>query len=89
MLRLDGGLFFATADALHDRLREVLETSNAPVHAVVLDLESVDFVDSQGAAKLSELEELAGRHDMTLRLTHVQAPVREILETDGVVSRGP
>src|SRR5512132_3856084 len=55
VLRLDGGLFFATADALHERLRVVMERAEPEVHAVVLDLGGVDFVDSQGAAKLAEL----------------------------------
>ncbi len=41
MVRLDGGLFFATADALHDRLREIAEDSDPPLRAVVLDLEGV------------------------------------------------
>src|SRR4051794_2851037 len=31
VLRLDGGLFFATADALHDRLRAVAESSDPPL----------------------------------------------------------
>ena len=50
VLRLDGGLFFATAEALEDRVRGLVEVGAAA--ALVLDLEGVDFVDSQGAAKL-------------------------------------
>src|SRR3954454_21860372 len=59
VLRLDGGLFFATADALHERLRGVMERAELgpELHAVVLDLGGVDFVDSQGTAKLAELAE--------------------------------
>src|SRR4051794_2001223 len=37
VVRLDGGLFFATADALHDRLREVVEDGDPRPHAVILD----------------------------------------------------
>ena len=59
MLRLDGGLFFATAEALEDRVRGLVGRRGPP-RALVLDLEGVDFVDSQGAAKLSEIHELAG-----------------------------
>ena len=57
VLRLDGGLFFATAEALEDRVRELAD-ADPPLHALVLDLEGVNFVDSQGAAKLAELLEL-------------------------------
>ena len=58
VLRLDGGLFFATSDALEDRIRDVV-LSNEGVAAVVLDCGGIDFIDSQGAAKLSEIVELA------------------------------
>ena len=50
VLRLDGGLFFATAEALEDRVRELAD--DEPLRALVLDLEGVNFIDSQGAAKL-------------------------------------
>src|SRR3954447_5240162 len=43
VVRPDGGLFFATADALHDRLREVVESGDMELRAVVLDLEGVNF----------------------------------------------
>jgi sulfate permease, SulP family len=87
VLRPDGGLFFATADALHDRLRQIAQDSDPPLRAVVLDLEGVDFVDSQGSAKLVELAELAGLNRITLSLVRVKEPVLAVLEADGVVER--
>jgi sulfate permease, SulP family len=87
VLRPDGGLFFATADALHDRLRQIAQDSDPPLHAVVLDLEGVDFVDSQGSAKLVELAELADLNRITLRLVRVKETVLTVLEADGVVER--
>ena len=58
VVRLDGGLFFATGDALEERIRALTQGGDG-VHAVVLDFEGVDFVDSQGAAKLSEIVDYA------------------------------
>ncbi len=55
VLRLDGGLFFATAEALEERVRELADEGS---RALVLNLQGVDFVDSQGAAKLAEIHEL-------------------------------
>ena len=55
VVRLDGGLFFATAEALEERIRELAQDADPPLRAVVLDMEGVDFVDSQGAAKLAEI----------------------------------
>ena len=74
-LRLDSGLFFATAEALEDRIRAVIRDSEPPLHALVLDLEGVDFVDSQGAAKLAEIHELAKTDGVTLRLARVKPQV--------------
>src|SRR4051812_47358277 len=85
VLRLDGGLFFATAEALEDRVREVAEDGGPP-RALVLDLEGVNFVDSQGAAKLTELHRLTEAQGITLRLARVKPQVRAILEADGVIA---
>ena len=87
VIRLDGGLFFATADALHDRLREIAQDGGPELRAVVLDLESVDFIDSQGSAKLMELIDLAETHGLTMRLARIKTPVRAVLEADGVLKR--
>ena len=52
-LRLDGGLFFATAEALEERIRGLADDGGRSRRAGAR-LEGVDFVDSQGAAKLAE-----------------------------------
>jgi sulfate permease, SulP family len=85
VLRLDGGLFFATAEALEDRIRG-LALDGAEPHALVLDLEGVNFVDSQGAAKLTELHRLTEADGITLRLARVKPQVRAVLEADGIVA---
>jgi anti-anti-sigma factor len=86
VLRLDGGLFFATSDALEDRIRDVV-LSNEGVAAVVLDCGGIDFIDSQGAAKLSEIVELAEHVGIDLRLARVKPAVSEMLRRDGVLDR--
>jgi SulP family sulfate permease len=86
VLRLDGGLFFATSDALEDRIREVA-LSAPDVTGIVLDCEGMDFIDSQGSAKLREILELTERAGVTLRLTRVKPAVRELLRRDNVLDR--
>ena len=71
MLRLDGGLFFATSDALEDRIREVA-LSTPDVHGIVLDCVAIDFVDSQGTAKMREILDLTEQAGVTLRLARVK-----------------
>ena len=86
VLRLDGGLFFATSDALEDRIREVALRHRGPP-PIVLDCGGVDFVDSQGSAKMREIAELTGQAGVRLRLARVKPAVRELLARDGVVER--
>ena len=86
VVRLDSGLFFATAEALDNRVRSVIQESEPRLHALVLDLEGVDFVDSQGAAKLAELREVAGADGVTLRLARAKPQVVATLDADGIVA---
>jgi SulP family sulfate permease len=86
VLRLDGGLFFATSDALEDRIREVA-LSASDIGGIVLDCEGIDFIDSQGSAKLREILELTEQAGVTLRLARVKPAVRELLRRDHVLDR--
>jgi len=86
VLRLDGGLFFATADALEDRVREVA-LATPEITGIVLDCEGIDFIDSQGAAKMGEILELTNQAGMTLRLARVKPAVNEVLRRDGFLDR--
>jgi anti-anti-sigma factor len=87
VLRLDGGLFFATAEAVEDRVRALAEDDADRRRALVLDLEGVNFIDSQGAAKLTEIHQLTEADGVTLRLARVKPQVLAVLRADGVVDR--
>ena len=87
VLRLDGALFFVTADALGDRLRELTMTAEPRLTAVVLDCKSVNFIDSQGSEKVGELVDLARASDISFRLARVKPAVLEVLARDGVLDR--
>jgi sulfate permease, SulP family len=86
VLRLDGGLFFATSDALEDRIREVA-LSMPDITAIVLDCEGMDFIDSQGSAKMGEILELTTQAGVTLRLARMKPAVHELLRRDGFLDR--
>jgi anti-anti-sigma factor len=69
VLRLDGGLFFATADALENRIRSLVD--DGELQALVLDLEGVNFVDSQGSAKLAEIHAFLVAGGVTFRVARL------------------
>ena len=87
MVRLDGGLFFATAEALDERIRELVQDADPPLRAVLLDMGSVDFVDSQGAATLSEIIDFTEGAGVRLSLARVKPAVAKVLASDGVLER--
>jgi SulP family sulfate permease len=86
VLRLDGGLFFATSDALEDRIREVA-LSTPDITGIVLDCGGIDFIDSQGSAKMGEILELTRQAGVSLRLARVKPAVHELLTRDGFFDR--
>ena len=87
VLRLDGGLFFATSDALEDRVREVALV-DARHHAGSCSTAwRIDFIDSQGSAKMHEILDLTEQAGVTLRLARVKPAVRELLARDGFLDR--
>ncbi len=86
VVRLDGGLFFATADALEDRVRGLVHAS-PDVRCVVVDCEGINFLDSQGSAALDDVRLLCHQAGVALRLARVKPGVRAVLEQDGLVER--
>jgi anti-anti-sigma factor len=87
VLRFDAGLFFASADALEERLIELYYQADRNLHTIILDFEGVNFIDTQGADKLVEIHELATSRDIELRLTRVKTEVKELLRRNGVIDR--
>lgn len=83
VLRMDGGVFFATADAFVDQVRAAV--LDPGVGGVVLHFAGVNFMDSQGAATVSEMIRMAEESDVELRLAAVRPGVRDVLEREGAV----
>ena len=85
-IRMDGGLFFATSDALEDRVRYLIHATPG-LTGIVLDCGGINFVDSQGAAKMADVVDLAEESGIALRLARLKPSVRSTLERDGVLDR--
>jgi sulfate permease, SulP family len=85
-VRMDGGLFFATSDALEDRLRQLIHTSPG-LTGIVLDCGGINFVDSQGTTAMGDVITLAEDSGVTLRLARLKPAVRATLQRGGVLDR--
>ena len=58
-------------------------SQRAGITGIVLDCEGIDFIDSQGSAKMGEILELTNHADVTLRLARLKPVAFEILEAGG------
>jgi SulP family sulfate permease len=87
ILRFDAGLFFANSDSLEDRLRELVLTAEPPLRVIVLDFEGVNFIDAQGSGEVGTIVDSAARTGISVRLTRVKRPVREMLQRDGLIDK--
>jgi len=83
VLRFDGGLFFVNADSLGDRLRQIRIEASAALEGVVLSMEGVNFIDTEGADVLKAIADAAHDLNLDLHLARVKPQVLEVLERDG------
>ena len=81
MLRVESGLFFANADHVREAVEE--HASEEGVHAVVLDAQTVPFVDVTASRMLDDLEEDMRRAGARLLIAGDIGQVRDVLRTTG------
>jgi sulfate permease, SulP family len=87
VIGFDAGLFFIDANALEDRVRQLALGADPPLQVVVLDLEGVNYIDSQGSETLGAILDLTRSHAAELRLARVKPAVMDVLRRDGVDER--
>ena len=81
VLRVEGGLFFANADAIRERV--VAAAAPPDVHGVVLDCESVPFVDVTAAEMIERLRTVLAGEGKQLVLARDIGQVRDVLGRAG------
>jgi anti-anti-sigma factor len=84
IIRFDGALYFATANGLRDKVREVTTEVDPPVTEVLIDMEGVNYIDLEGSDMLAEIAKDMGGVGVEIHLARVKHAVMEMLEKDGV-----
>ena len=79
VLRIEGGLFFANADAVRAQVRA--QAAETGVHAIVLDAEAMPFIDVTAAQMLGELHDDLARRNVQLLMARDIGDVRDVLRT--------
>lgn len=80
ILRIDASFYFGNVNFLKEKIDELMFREKRPLKAVVLDMSSVNFLDSSADSALheiwSELDELGIR----LLIANVKGPVRDVMK---------
>jgi high affinity sulfate transporter 1 len=84
IVRFDGPLYFATANALRDKVRAVITDTDPPVTMVLIDMEGVNYLDLEGSDMLKEIAENMKGAGVEIHLARVKHEVMEMLGKDGV-----
>ncbi len=84
IIRFDGPLFFATANALRDKVQSVTRGSEPPVKTILIDMEGVDYVDLEGADMLGEITENMKGAGVAIHLARAKQVVMSLLQKVGV-----
>lgn len=80
VIRIESGLYFANADYVKD---QVLARVTEQTRDVILDAETMPFLDVSGADMLVDLDERLKRRAVTLRIARDTGQVRDVLRTSG------
>jgi SulP family sulfate permease len=79
VLRIESSLYFANADAVRTRVMHAAERDS--ITAVILDAETIPFIDVTATRMLAALAEDLDRRDVRLLLARDIGQVRDILHS--------
>jgi SulP family sulfate permease len=77
IMKLQGFVFFGTANSLLDRVRQQAHKASMAMQYILLDFAQVSGMDSTGLLSFTRMWQWAQEQDMTLVLTGLNAQVRE------------
>jgi sulfate permease, SulP family len=86
ILRLQGFIFFGTAQKLLDQIRERLNAPDQPrLCFVILDFRQVVLLDSSAVFSITRMKQLAESHDVKLVWTNLSVSIVRLLEKGGLI----
>ena len=85
--RFDASLVFFNADYFKSRIRAVVDASPVEVRCVLLDAETMPYIDTTGAASLEEASRELADRGIALAIASAKAPVRLMLDRTGLTQQ--
>jgi SulP family sulfate permease len=85
IFRPNGVLFFANANRVHSRLRELIKTTRPSLRAVIINLEASPEIDVTCLEMLERLRSELRESEVQLCFARVADPVRDLFKRSGFV----
>jgi SulP family sulfate permease len=86
ILRLQGFIFFGTAQKLLDQIKERLNDRDQPrLRFVVLDFRQVVLIDSSAVFSITRMKQLAESQNIQMVWTNLSAAIEHLLEKGGLI----
>ena len=82
-LRTDNAIYFANAEYTIDTILERFHEQRTPLKFLLLDLQSMAFIDITGVEELRSLKEEIGAKGVSLAMMEIRQPVHRVLESAG------
>jgi MFS superfamily sulfate permease-like transporter len=86
IVRIDGGIFYANADAVKTRVDELAASTDPPITRLVVDLDNVGGLDIAAMDMLNELRESGAQNGYAVEAVGATGGVRHQLTEDGLDS---
>ena len=87
IIRFESALFFANESALKNRINELLETSDENLRVILMDMQSVNYIDLEGSDVLLEIISDINAEKKSLHLVNMQSDIKKYLESTGVIEK--
>jgi SulP family sulfate permease len=87
VLRFDAQFYFGNISFLKETIGRHSRDCEQPLRAVVLDMTSVNQLDSSAESALREIEEELAARDIALYLAGIKGPVLDVMNKSGLTAR--
>jgi sulfate permease, SulP family len=87
IFRPNGVLFFANANRIRNRIRELTQSGNAPFRAVLINLEASPEIDVTSLEMLEQLRSELAESGVALYLARVADRARDLFDRSGFTGR--
>ena len=87
IIRFDSQLYFANITYFKDKLEELVERKGNNLKLIIIDGESMNYIDSSGIHALKDIIDLYHSKNIDIVFSNLKGPVRDVLKLGGVIKK--